>query len=109
MSEVIKYFFSSSDLIFFSSKSPKQIARTAQIQDRFIAKGNTSHVFYNLLDFFEFCVDNYRLSCYNTKCSETERLLGGIAQLGERLTGSQEVSGSIPLISTRSCHSSITD
>ena len=25
---------------------------------------------------------------------------GGIAQLGERLTGSQEVSGSIPLIST---------
>ena len=26
--------------------------------------------------------------------------LGGIAQLGERLTGSQEVSGSIPLIST---------
>ena len=31
---------------------------------------------------------------------------GGIAQLGERLTGSQEVSGSIPLISTtkRSCN-----
>ena len=27
--------------------------------------------------------------------------LGGIAQLGERLTGSQEVSGSIPLISTK--------
>ena len=26
--------------------------------------------------------------------------LGGLAQLGERLTGSQEVSGSIPLIST---------
>ena len=26
---------------------------------------------------------------------------GGIAQLGERLTGSQEVSGSIPLISTK--------
>ena len=25
---------------------------------------------------------------------------GGVAQLGERLTGSQEVSGSIPLIST---------
>ena len=30
--------------------------------------------------------------------------LGGIAQLGERLTGSQEVSGSIPLISTRKKH-----
>ena len=28
------------------------------------------------------------------------RAHGGIAQLGERLTGSQEVSGSIPLIST---------
>ena len=29
---------------------------------------------------------------------------GGIAQLGERLTGSQEVSGSIPLISTKKTH-----
>ena len=28
-------------------------------------------------------------------------MFGGIAQLGERLTGSQEVSGSIPLISTK--------
>ena len=28
-------------------------------------------------------------------------LLGGIAQLGERLNGIQEVSGSIPLISTK--------
>ena len=28
-------------------------------------------------------------------------LYGGIAQLGERLNGIQEVSGSIPLISTR--------
>ena len=28
-------------------------------------------------------------------------LFGGLAQLGERLTGSQEVSGSIPLISTK--------
>ena len=28
-------------------------------------------------------------------------LFGGIAQLGERLNGIQEVSGSIPLISTR--------
>ena len=26
---------------------------------------------------------------------------GGVAQLGERLTGSQEVRGSIPLVSTR--------
>ncbi len=29
------------------------------------------------------------------------RQLGGIAQLGERLNGIQEVSGSIPLISTK--------
>ncbi len=28
-------------------------------------------------------------------------LFGGIAQLGERLHGMQEVSGSIPLISTK--------
>ena len=32
--------------------------------------------------------------CYNRKSH------GGIAQLGERLNGIQEVSGSIPLIST---------
>ena len=29
-------------------------------------------------------------------------IFGGLAQLGERLTGSQEVSGSIPLFSTKS-------
>ena len=29
--------------------------------------------------------------------------LGGVAQLGERLTGSQEVRGSIPLVSTQEC------
>ncbi len=34
--------------------------------------------------------------CYNQKVG-----YGGIAQLGERLNGIQEVSGSIPLISTR--------
>ena len=31
----------------------------------------------------------------------TNELNGGIAQLGERLNGIQEVSGSIPLISTK--------
>ena len=31
----------------------------------------------------------------------TRRLFGGIAQLGERLHGMQEVSGSIPLTSTK--------
>ena len=30
-----------------------------------------------------------------------ERLYGGLAQLGERLPCKQEVSGSIPLISTK--------
>ena len=34
--------------------------------------------------------------------SQTRQILGGIAQLGERLNGIQEVSGSIPLISTNS-------
>ena len=33
--------------------------------------------------------------------SEQTTKYGGIAQLGERLNGIQEVSGSIPLISTR--------
>ena len=35
------------------------------------------------------------------KSSDKGRKYGGIAQLGERLNGIQEVSGSIPLISTR--------
>ena len=34
------------------------------------------------------------------KLSNSTTEFGGIAQLGERLNGSQEVSGSIPLIST---------
>ena len=34
------------------------------------------------------------------KLCETATEYGGIAQLGERLNGIQEVSGSIPLIST---------
>ena len=33
---------------------------------------------------------------------------GGVAQLGERLTGSQEVRGSIPLVSTRSLNEAPT-
>ena len=42
------------------------------------------------------------MSKTNSKIAESDVNLefGGIAQLGERLTGSQEVSGSIPLIST---------
>ena len=32
-------------------------------------------------------------------------LIGGIAQLGERLHGMQEVSGSIPLTSTKTARS----
>ena len=32
---------------------------------------------------------------------KSESVFGGIAQLGERLNGIQEVSGSIPLISTK--------
>ena len=36
----------------------------------------------------------------NKKLNDHSLLSGGIAQLGERLNGIQEVSGSIPLIST---------
>ena len=39
--------------------------------------------------------------CYNTKVVWRHIEYGGIAQLGERLNGIQEVSGSIPLISTK--------
>ena len=35
----------------------------------------------------------------------TSSLQGGVAQLGERLTGSQEVRGSIPLVSTQESES----
>jgi hypothetical protein len=45
----------------------------------------------------EFAVDNFRGPVLYFPLFR----FGGIAQLGERLTGSQEVSGSIPLISTR--------
>ena len=34
--------------------------------------------------------------------------IGGVAQLGERLTGSQEVRGSIPLVSTRALNEAPT-
>ena len=46
----------------------------------------------------------YDLSCAegnNIKIQRQGTASGGIAQLGERLNGIQEVSGSIPLISTR--------
>ena len=38
---------------------------------------------------------------YNIKAVWQQTKYGGIAQLGERLNGIQEVSGSIPLISTK--------
>ena len=47
-------------------------------------------------------VDIFKRACYNTPCAEESAAeYGGIAQLGERLNGIQEVSGSIPLISTK--------
>ena len=45
---------------------------------------------------------DFLLSCaIIQKLCETATEYGGIAQLGERLNGIQEVSGSIPLISTK--------
>ena len=47
-------------------------------------------------------LDICRAFCYYTPClrGSGPKASGGIAQLGERLNGIQEVSGSIPLIST---------
>ena len=47
---------------------------------------------------------NSHRNCIIQKLSDSTIAYGGIAQLGERLNGIQEVSGSIPLISTK--HSS---
>ena len=52
--------------------------------------------------FFEKSLDIPAVHCYNGKAVTEQRTeYGGIAQLGERLNGIQEVSGSIPLISTK--------
>ena len=54
-----------------------------------------------LSNFLYFSVDTPCISCYNNQAVEKrQQTSGGIAQLGERLNGIQEVSGSIPLIST---------
>ena len=55
--------------------------------------------FYSILDFF---LDRMKHVAYNIFCRQDKLVdvSGGIAQLGERLNGIQEVSGSIPLIST---------
>ena len=46
-------------------------------------------------------IDTAPNSCYNNQAVNKIAIeYGGIAQLGERLNGIQEVSGSIPLIST---------
>ena len=52
--------------------------------------------------FLVFILDKEILSEYN-KFVVRQNIIeyGGIAQLGERLNGIQEVSGSIPLISTK--------
>ncbi len=46
-------------------------------------------------------VDRAGMRCYNIQVITGRQQYGGIAQLGERLNGIQEVSGSIPLISTK--------
>ena len=46
----------------------------------------------------KFSLDNARAFRYTSLCQRGMR--GGIAQLGERLHGMQEVRGSIPLVST---------
>ncbi|EDM97528.1 hypothetical protein BACCAP_04672 [Pseudoflavonifractor capillosus ATCC 29799] len=46
-------------------------------------------------------VDRAGMRCYTIQVITGRQQYGGIAQLGERLNGIQEVSGSIPLISTK--------
>ena len=60
--------------------------------------------FFVVLIFFEKRYWHFGISCYNTEVVRKGRKYGGIAQLGERLNGIQEVSGSIPLISTTENH-----
>ena len=50
---------------------------------------------------FKKAIDILKKDVIIQKLSGTATEYGGIAQLGERLNGIQEVSGSIPLISTR--------
>ncbi len=49
-----------------------------------------------------------KLSLHRRPSSRIVLSHGGVAQLGERLTGSQEVRGSIPLVSTRSLNEAPT-
>ena len=49
---------------------------------------------------------------YNILCRQAKAgggIPGGVAQLGERLTGSQEVMGSIPTVSTNQEKASVQD
>ena len=66
--------------------------------------------FSNFFKNRKFSLDKSCTPCYNTEAVRRQPNLinklqmpsyGGIAQLGERLNGIQEVSGSIPLISTK--------
>ena len=51
---------------------------------------------------FQKLVDKYPTPCYNNTCrrlkSQPRQSIWGLAQLGERLHGMQEVTGSIPVI-----------
>ena len=53
------------------------------------------------LNFFKNPIDIFMKHVIIQKLSDSTIEFGGIAQLGERLNGIQEVSGSIPLISTK--------
>ena len=53
-----------------------------------------------LTHFLKFGLSKFFLTI-DRKYTNISIVLGGVAQLGERLTGSQEVRGSIPLVSTK--------
>ena len=70
-----------------------------------VSQNTGSHLLAKKQIFSLFCVfglDTGTPFCYISQVdSDAATAYGGIAQLGERLNGIQEVSGSIPLISTK--------
>ena len=71
-------------------------------KNQFFRRNNHRHTDFSERRYFlKKGIDIFLKYAIIQKLSDSEGKYGGIAQLGERLNGIQEVSGSIPLISTR--------
>ena len=77
-------------------KSEQYNLHMAVYHDRNQENNCTAAIFHA----FRGCIFLWIMVIYHLSLGQTSSY-GGIAQLGERLNGIQEVSGSIPLISTR--------